>query len=117
MSPKLHLFGAAAAVLIAGGLLTASPAAAQTPGPGITWQQARDAALSAVPGTVLEQEMEWFRGNATTAGTMAMEVEIRPQDGGPIREVVIDASTGAVLSNTVDGPDFRMGTAGAFWDD
>jgi hypothetical protein len=116
MSPKRHVFGTAAAVLLVGGIF-ASPAAAQTPGPGITWQQARDAALSVVPGTVLEQEWEWFRGSATAAGTMAMEVEIRPQDGGPVREVVIDASTGAVLQNMVDGPDFRMGTAGAYWDD
>jgi hypothetical protein len=127
MSPKRHVLGTAAAVLLVGGMF-ASPAFAQTqptpgtpqaqPTPGISWQQAIQTALGAVPGTVLEQEMEWFRGNATTAATMAMEVEIRPQDGGPVREVVIDASTGAVLQNNVDGPDFRMGTAGgAFWDD
>jgi uncharacterized membrane protein YkoI len=36
------------------------------------------------------------------AGRATFEVSILPQAGGPEREVVVDASTGAVLSNTVD---------------
>jgi hypothetical protein len=89
----------------------APPATQVQPPATLTWDQARSAALSAVPGTVLEQEWEWVGGRA------AYEVEIRPQNGGPVREVLIDASNGTVLRNMVDGPDFRMGTAGAFWDD
>jgi uncharacterized membrane protein YkoI len=74
---------------------TPAPAQAQPP-VSITADQARGAALGAVPGTVLEQELE------DEAGRVAWEVKILPQAGGPAREVVVDASTGAVLSNLVD---------------
>jgi hypothetical protein len=102
MSRKRHLYGTAAAVLVGGFLLSGSVAFAQQPqqpqipGVSVTWNQARDAALGAVPGTVVEQEME-FRG-----GRVAYEVEILPQGGGMKREVLIDASNAAVLSNRVD---------------
>jgi uncharacterized membrane protein YkoI len=72
-----------------------APQQAQPPA-AITAEQARNAALGAVPGTVLEQELE------DEAGRVAWEVKILPQGGGPAREVVVDASTGAVLSNAVD---------------
>ena len=113
MSRKRHLYGTAAAVLVAGFLLSGSAAFAQQPqipGVSVTWNQARDAALGAVPGTVLEQEME-FRG-----GRIAYEVEILPQGGPPVREVLIDASNGSVLSNRVDGWD-HLGPSGWYYDD
>jgi uncharacterized membrane protein YkoI len=74
---------------------TPAPAPAQPP-VAITADQARGAALGAVPGTVLEQELD------DEAGRAAWEVKVLPQAGGPAREVVVDASTGAVLSNAVD---------------
>jgi hypothetical protein len=57
MSRKRHLYGAAAAALVAGFLLSGSVAFAQQPGVGVTWEQARDKALGTVPGTVVG--MEW----------------------------------------------------------
>jgi Peptidase propeptide and YPEB domain len=139
MRHKRLVNGAAAVVLVAVGLLSGSTAfaleqpaadplaggsvfAQQQPAPPppappapppatLTWNQARSAALSAVPGTVLEMEWEWYGGRA------AYEVEIRPQGGGPVREVLIDASNGAVLRNRVDGPDFRIGPMGAYYYD
>jgi hypothetical protein len=114
MSRKRHLYGTAAAVLVGGFLLSGSVAFAQQPqipGVSVTWNQARDAALGAVPGTVVEQELE-FRG-----GRVAYEVEIVPQGGGMKREVLIDASNAAVLSNRVDGWDHVMGPNGWYYDD
>jgi uncharacterized membrane protein YkoI len=96
MQSRLSVFGTAAAMLIAGGFLTSSPASAQVQPPvGITWEQAHAAALSAVPGTIVESEQEWV------GGTAAFEVGIRPQEGGPIRVVLIDASTGALVNESL----------------
>ena len=140
MRHKPLVKGAAAVILVAVGILSGSTAFAQDqppdlvaaqqqpappppepappppapPGPPpatLTWNQARAAALSAVPGTVLEMEWEWYGGRA------AYEVEIRPQGGGLVREVLIDASNGTVLRNRVDGPDFRIGPMGAYYYD
>jgi uncharacterized membrane protein YkoI len=126
-----HHYGTAAAVLVAGFLLSGSVAFAQTPpepdsapppdpapgflanipgdaqpqppapsapqqpqipGVSVTWTQARDAALAAVPGTVLEQKMDF------ELGRVAYKVEILPQGTNLKREVLIDASTGQVLT-------------------
>jgi uncharacterized membrane protein YkoI len=98
MSHKGHFYGTAAAALVAGFLLSGSVAFAQEapppqiPGVSVTWTQARDAALGAVPGTVLEQKMDF------EFGRVAYKVEILPQGGGPKREVLIDASNGTVVS-------------------
>jgi uncharacterized membrane protein YkoI len=53
-----------------------------------------------------------FRG-----GRVAYEVEILPQGGGMKREVLIDASNAAVLSNRVDGWDHVLGPNGWYYDD
>jgi hypothetical protein len=44
MSRKRHLYGTAAAALVAGFLLSGSVAFAQQPGVGVTWEQARQGA-------------------------------------------------------------------------
>jgi hypothetical protein len=96
MGPKRVVCGTIAAVLVAGGLLTGSPAFAQEqPSGEITPQQARDAAVAAVPGTVLEVERE------REDGKVIYEVEIR-QDDGRLIEVVVGASTGVVLETEVE---------------
>ena len=71
----------------------AAPAVA---GGEITEEDARKIAVAEVPGKVLEIEHEKEKG------TMVYEVEIREKDGG-VKEVVIDANTGAVLEIEDEG--------------
>jgi len=69
------------------------------PGVTLSWEQARDAALGAVPGTILELKVD------DDGGRVAYKAEILPQGGGFKRELLIDASNGTVLSNWQDGWD------------
>lgn len=58
----------------------------------ITADQARDAAIAVIPGTVrrMHLEREW-------GGGLIYEIEIRPSGGRGETEVEVDASTGAIL--------------------
>ena len=108
MNPKRLVYGTGAAVVVAGGLAwPGSVAFAQV----ITPQQARERALAAVPGTVLEVELERKRG------LVAYEVEVLRNDGSVV-EVLVDASTPAptVLATAVDGDDGPFDNDGRFDD-
>ena len=96
MNPRRLVLGAATALLVAAG---STAFAQQQPPVTITAAQALTAALGAVPGTVLALELEDDDGRA------AFEVEVRPQAGGPVREVLISASTGQVLGTTTEDDD------------
>jgi hypothetical protein len=113
MNPKRLVSGTGAAFLAAGGLLAgaARPTFAQAPPGIITAEQARAAALAAVPGTVLEVELERF------GGRVAYEVEVRPLNGGTVVEVLIDASNSAVLIMAGDDGDAPGDQDGPFDDD
>jgi uncharacterized membrane protein YkoI len=94
---RRRIAAASAAVLAAGGLLAgaAGGAAAQA----ITPDQARNTALTHLGGgTVLEVEME------REGGRLAYEVEVRTA-AGAVTEVLVDASSGAVLSSAGDDAD------------
>jgi uncharacterized membrane protein YkoI len=58
----------------------------------VSMEQARTAALTAVPGQVEKEELE------DEHGKWVYEFDIRPAAAGaPVKEVEIDAQTGAVL--------------------
>jgi len=100
MNPKRLLLGATAAVLAASLLSVSMGSAQQEPSAPVTPDQARAAAVAAVPGTVLEVERE------AEGGRTVYEVEVRPTSGGPVVEVLVDASSGAVLSTAGDDNDW-----------
>lgn len=57
-------------------------------------QDAMDTATQFVPGTPVEIELEQLNG------TPVWQVEIVPQKGGPLKEVLIDAKNGSLLEMT-----------------
>jgi hypothetical protein len=80
-------------------LLAGSSAQAQQPEPpqvSITGEQARAAALTAYPGTVLEADLD------RVGGRVVWEVKLLPQGGGPAIEVRLDAATGALVEANPD---------------
>ena len=64
----------------------------------ITLQQARAKALKAYPGTISDQELEKERG-----GT-GLRYSFDIKNGAKTHEVGIDARTGRLLENSVEGP-------------
>jgi Peptidase propeptide and YPEB domain len=95
----------AAAALLAGGLTVAR---GQQPQVAIAEDQARAAALAALPGTILETELDRYTGR------IAYEFKIQPQSGGRAIDVHVDATTGIVLgtgndteADDEDGPSGR----------
>ncbi len=62
----------------------------------LTPQQAEDAALAAVPGTVTETDLD------NENGWVVFSVEVNGSDG-TVTEVVIDAGSGAVLAQQAQG--------------
>ena len=60
--------------------------------------QAREIALKAVPGNITDQELEKERGGSG----LRYSFDIRK--GAKTYEVGVDARTGAVLENSVEGP-------------
>ncbi|MGH2350266.1 MAG: PepSY domain-containing protein [Chloroflexota bacterium] len=106
----------AGAALVVGGFLVGGAAFAQgqpqeQPPAAVTPDQARAAALAAVTGTVLDVELEDEGGRA------AYEVVIRPRDGGRVVEVLVDGSTGAVLTTEADDDDGPSADIGDLFDD
>jgi uncharacterized membrane protein YkoI len=95
LKPRGFAQHVAALALIVGGLLVGTHALAQgeRAQTAISEEQARAAALVAVPGAVLEIELE------NENGRLVYEVEIRPAAGGPAVEVLVDAASGAVLGS------------------
>jgi hypothetical protein len=87
-----------ATTVVAGSLLTGGLALAQPQPPqvGIPLDQARAAALAAVPGTVLETELDRYTGRN------AYEFKVQPQSGGLTVDVHVDAATGQVLGTGED---------------
>ncbi len=109
MSTKAFIRRTGAVIVVVGALVAGGWVLAQEQQPPqtrITQEQARDAALAAVPGTVLEIELE------NEGGRTFYEVEIQPRAGGQPVEVRVDPSTGAVLGTSVgeDDPSGRNGT-------
>ncbi|MEH6758806.1 MAG: PepSY domain-containing protein [Parasphingorhabdus sp.] len=103
MTRKSKIIAATAVIGIAGvgvGTAFVVPAiAGQTEAASVALseQEAASIALVAAPGEVLESELE------NEDGLMVYEFEI--QQGDAIREVEVDANTGAVLENKIDDGD------------
>jgi hypothetical protein len=112
---RRNLLRGTGAALVASSLLAASPAAAQVPSPTagsrVTLEQAQAAALAAVPGTVLEFELERERG------VMLYEFEIQRRSDNRVVEVMVDAQTGVVLGSELDDDGLRAGVRGVLDDD
>jgi uncharacterized membrane protein YkoI len=88
-------------------LALAAPVFAQGPFPGmklareakVSLVQARAIALRAVPGKIVTQELERERGGSGLRYTFDIKT------GAKTREVGVDARTGRVLENIVEGKD------------
>ena len=63
----------------------------------ITLDQARDAAMKAQPGKILDQELEHRKGGS------GLRYSFDIKAGAVTHEVGIDAKTGAVLQNSAEG--------------
>jgi uncharacterized membrane protein YkoI len=96
-------------ILALGAALAAAPLTAvadkdeapPTP-PRVALADARATALKQVPGTVLEEELE----HSKKRGRWLYEFEIRPSAGDArVREVLIDADSGAVVAIELDDAD------------
>jgi uncharacterized membrane protein YkoI len=90
-------------MLCASAAIIATPALAFTgqrfaPEAKITLEQARAKALKAYPGTITDQELEKERG-----GT-GLRYSFDIKNGAATREIGIDARTGRLLENSVEGP-------------
>ncbi|MBN9049400.1 MAG: PepSY domain-containing protein [Rhizobiales bacterium] len=64
----------------------------------ITMSQAREIALKAYPGKIMDQELEREEGGS------GLRYSFDIKSGSRTQEVGIDASTGAVLENKTEGP-------------
>ncbi len=64
----------------------------------ITLKQARAQALKAYPGTITDQELEKERGGS------GLRYSFDIKNGATTREVGIDARTGSLLENSIEGP-------------
>ena len=87
------------------GLAATAPMAAQAytgqllaPQAKVTLAQARAVALKAAPGTITDQELEREPGGSA----LRYSFDIRRR--GTTYEVGVDAQTGAVLENKMEGP-------------
>lgn len=94
--------GMAAALGVAA--LTANAMADPKSNPRVTEEEAKSLALSAVPGSVQEAELEDEKGKSVYS------VEIQPTGGGNRQEVLIDSETGEVIAieagdTEQDGPE------------
>jgi uncharacterized membrane protein YkoI len=67
-------------------------------GAKVSIEQARAAALKAVPGTITDQELE------REGGGSGLRYSFDIKRGTKTYEVGVDAQTGAVLENKVEGP-------------
>ena len=90
-------------MLFASVAITATPAFAFTgqrfaPEAKITLEQARAIALKAFPGTITDQELE------KEGGGSGLRYSFDIKTGAKTHEVGVDAQTGALLENSVEGP-------------
>lgn len=103
MTRKSKIIAATAFIGIAGaglGVASVVPAIAgesEAADVSLSEQEAARIALVAAPGEVLDSELE------NDDGVMIYEFEI--QQGDNIREVEVDANTGAILENKIDNGD------------
>jgi uncharacterized membrane protein YkoI len=65
----------------------------------ITMEEARATALAVQPGTVADAELEQEDGGSG----LRYSFDIKPAPGGATHEVGVDASTGKILENSVEG--------------
>ena len=80
-------------ILVAGVLFVVGCGGKQSPPPNlpVSMENARIAALAAVPGTVEKEEVE------QEDGKWVYEFDIKPSAGDQKKEVAVDAHTGKVL--------------------
>lgn len=103
MTRKSKIIAATAFIGIAGaglGVASVVPAIAgesEAANVSLSEQEAARIALVAAPGEILDSELE------NDDGVMIYEFEIQQGDG--IREVEVDANTGAILENKIDNGD------------
>jgi uncharacterized membrane protein YkoI len=64
----------------------------------ITITQAREIALKAYPGTIMDEELERESGGSGLRYTFDIK------NGSVVQEVGVDAATGKVLENKAEGP-------------
>jgi uncharacterized membrane protein YkoI len=105
-----RILALAAGVALAAGGLVAAEAATRTPAPtayagsnlaskaSITIAQARVIALKARPGQITDQELE------NEGGGSGLRYSFDIKSNGKTHEVGVDARTGRVLENKVEGP-------------
>jgi len=64
----------------------------------VSLDQARASALKAFPGTITDQELE------KEGGGSGLRYSFDIKGGGTTHEIGVDAQTGAVLENSIEGP-------------
>lgn len=86
---------------VAGSVAFAQPLAGHQylPEARVNLQAARATALGAYPGTIVAEELEKERGGS------GLRYSFDVRHGAAVHEIGVDARTGAVLENSVDGPD------------
>ena len=103
MTRKSKIIATAALIAVAGAgvgaafVVPAIAGEAQAGDAALSEQEAQRFAMQAAPGEVIDSELE------NENGTMVYEFEI--QQGDSVREVEVDANTGAILKNTIDDGD------------
>jgi uncharacterized membrane protein YkoI len=92
------MYGIGAAGIVAASVTAMSLTFTQegVPSTVIPRDRALQVALGTVPGTVIHTELD------EDERSPVYEIEIRPQTGGSIVEVNVDATTGAVLGTEMD---------------
>lgn len=65
----------------------------------VSIDKAKSIALATEPGRIADTELETENGGSG----LRYSFDIKPKSGGATHEVGIDANTGAVLENSVDG--------------
>lgn len=95
---KLHIvtLGAAVAALASAGIAMAYPGQQLAPHAKVSIAQARTIALHAVNGKIVSEELETERGGSG----LRYSFDVKTAQG--VREVGVDAKSGAVLENSSD---------------
>ena len=68
-------------------------------GAKLTMQDAQSIALAAQPGSIVDSELE----NEGGGSGLRYSFDIKPESGGGTHEVGVDALTGKLLENSVEG--------------
>ena len=98
MPMKIKLIFAAGLVILAGQAFLTSQFRPTRTGARVDLAHAAAIAKAAAPGTVIENELDFF------AGKPAYYVQVR-QGKADIRQIVVDPESGSILSDTINRND------------